>query len=124
MRTKEWHAALACAALALLPARLAAPPALARAVEPPAFEATALALVTPDLLSPALGLPLGPRLEDTAPAPVASAPPAAEDPLAAPAAFVAATAVPEPAWLALLSLASAAAASRGRRRCPPRHPHR
>jgi hypothetical protein len=124
MRTKGWPAAVACAVLVLLPARLAVPPARPRAPEPPAFEADGLALAPPDLLGHVLGLPLGPRLEETAPANVASAPPAEADPLAAAAAFVAATSVPEPGWLALLSLASAAAASRGRRRCLPRRPGR
>jgi hypothetical protein len=109
------------AALALLPAQLATPPERNRAPDPPALEAGELALEAPDLLGSALGLPLGPGLEDTAPAAVSSAPPEGGDPLAASPALVAASTVPEPGWLALLSLASAAAASRGRRRClPPR----
>jgi hypothetical protein len=127
MRTNGWAAALAWTGLALLPARLAVSPGLTRSSEPAAFEAGDLALAAPDLLGPALGLPLGPRLEDTAPAAAASPPPDAStpDPLAVPAAsFPAPTAVPEPAWLGLLSLASAAAASRGRRRSPPRRPGR
>jgi hypothetical protein len=118
MRTDGWAAALVCAALALWPARLASPPVPAPPPERAALDADGLALA-PDLLRPALALSLGPGLEDTAPAAVSSAPPAALDAHAA-SAFVAATAVPEPGGLALLSLASAAGAWRGTRRSLPR----
>ena len=124
MHPNGWGAALMGAALALLPAPLAVPPQPPRAPERAVLEKGELALATPDLLGPALGLALGPRLEDTAPADVAAAPPLEARPQGAGAAFVPATPVPEPGWLALLSLASAAAASRGRRRCLPRRPRR
>lgn len=114
---------LGALALALVPSALGAPPA----VRPPSTRApealpdpdpTRLALAPPDLLGAALRVGFGPRFEDleAAPAPVSSAPP--ETPaLLAPELAAASVPEPPPVWLGLLSLASAALASRGTRRC-------
>jgi hypothetical protein len=124
MRTNGWPAALACAALALWPARLASPPLPTPVPERAALDPAGLALAEPDLLGPALAVPLGPGLEETAPAAVSSAPPVDLAPPASTFALGAATTVPEPGWLALLSLASAAGVCRGTRRSLPPHRRR
>lgn len=140
MRTREaekrrsWIAAAALT-LALVPSALGSPPLPpdARAPLPlPDPDPTRIALAPPDLLGEALRVGFGPGLEDGgpmpafdgAPAPVGSPPPELP-PLLGPELALAAS-VPEPSllWLGALSLASAALASRGRRRCPRSHRRR
>jgi hypothetical protein len=121
-------------ALALVPSALGAPPQ-AEAPATPAPQAlpdpdpTRLALAPPDLLADALRVGFERRFAalEASPAPVSSPPPEAPETatLLGPELAVAAS-VPEPpsVWLGLLSLASAAVASRGTPRCPRRRRHR
>ena len=117
---------------ALVPSALGAPP---QAVAPsthapqpvPDPDPTRLALAPPDLVRDALRVGFAPRLEDLAPAtPPVSSPPPDAPALLGPE-LAAAASVPEPpsVWLlGLLSLASAAVASRGTRRCLRSRPDR
>src|SRR5262245_42551413 len=119
-RRRAWLAA--GLALGLVPTRLVdlgrAHPPEPRAAAPEADPAT-LALAPPDLLGPALRLPFDAGFESRAAPSEPSLLPAPSLDLEATPAFAAAH-VPEPALrlLVALSLASAAGASRGTRRCP------
>ena len=122
---------VAALALALVPTALGMPPHAegpsTRAPEAlPDPDPTRLALAPREWVAEALRVEFEPRFEDleVAPAPVSSPPPEAP-PLVGPD-LAAASSVPEPPsiWLGLLSLASAAVASGGRRRCPRPHRHR
>lgn len=117
----------AALALALVPTALGMPPHAegpsTRAPETlPDTDPTRLALVPRDWVEDALGVEVGPRFEEPEPAP--SPPPEAPELLGPD--LAAASSVPEPPsiWFGLLSLASAAVASGGRRRCPRPHLHR
>jgi hypothetical protein len=129
-KRRSWLPAAALAVV-LVPSALGAPPPQrpsgTLAPEPlPEPDPTRLALAPRDLLADALRIEVGPGFEHraAAPPPVSSPPP--EPPSLLGGELVLAAAVPEPpaAWLALLSLASAAVASRGMRRCPRRRRHR
>jgi len=121
----------AALALALVPSALGTPPdAEPRSTDAPGAlpdpDPNRLALAPPDLLGAALRVELGPRLEDleAAPAPVSSPPPEAPALLAPDLSLAASVPEPSPVWLGVLSLASAAVASRGTRRCLRRRRHR
>jgi hypothetical protein len=126
-KRRSWLAA-AVLALALVPSALGSPPApAARAPEAlPEPDPTRLALTPPDLLGEALRIGLGPRLEDRpdALAPVSSAPPEAPPLLGPELALAASVHEPSALWLAALSVASLALASRGMRRSPRSRPRR
>jgi hypothetical protein len=121
----------AALALALVPSALGTPPQpdapSARAPRAlPDRDPTHLALAPQDLVADALRVEFAPRFDDleAAPAPVSSPPPELPALLAPELALAASVPEPPPVWLGLLSLASAAVASRGTRRCLRRRRHR
>jgi len=122
---------VAALALALVPTALGLPPhpegPSTRAPETlPDPDPTRLALAPRELVAEALRVELEPRFEDleVAPAPVSSPPPEAPPVLGPNPAAASGVAEPPSIWLSLLSLASAAVASGGRRRSPRPHRHR
>jgi hypothetical protein len=120
-KRRSWLAAAALA-LALVPSALGSPPRPPAARVPEALpepDPTRLALAPSDLVAEALAVGFDPVFEDAGPAPAVSSPPPEPPPLLGPELALAAS-VHEPSalWLAALSVASLAFASRGMRRSP------